>query len=180
MGCRDQQIVRQILLSLLVMLWGCGSSKETEKRTATTPSNEMENFEAKFRPSDYDVDMKVFFSELRRATEQKSIPSEPTVTEAPIIIPGFRVQLISTTNIDEANAKKAEAEAAFPTEWFYIAYDPPSYKLRAGNFQNRADAESYAAVLSSNGFPDAWIVPEKIIKNIHPKVVPPQEQIPPR
>ena len=167
-------------IAVCALLIGCGGSKELEKPRPTSPNSELNKYEAEFRPSDYDMDVKVFFSELRREKERKSIPSEPAATEAPIVVPGFRVQLLATGEIDEANAKKAEVEAAFPGEWFYIAYDPPTYKLRAGNFLNRTDADMYAKLLSEKGFPDAWIVPERVFKNIQPRPTPQlQEQPPP-
>ncbi len=173
-------MMRACVFFLTLLVWGCSSPKETAKKSDTsTTENEMATYETGFRPSDYDVDTKVFFSELKRESERKSIPSEPAVIEPPIIVSGFRVQLLSTTNIDEANTRKAEAEAAFPTEWFYIAYDPPAYKLRAGNFLNRADAESYMTFLSENGYLDAWVVPEKVVKNIQPKLIPTPRQEPP-
>jgi len=173
-------MLRVCVFFFAISLWGCSSSKEAEKKSdASAAENEMAIYESGFRPSDYDVDVKVFFSELKRESERKAIPSEPAVIEPPIIASGFRVQLLSTANIEEANTKKAEAEVMFPTEWFYIAYDPPAYKLRAGNFLNRAEAESYMTILSENGYPDAWVVPEKVIKNIQPKLIPIPEQEPP-
>ncbi|MBF8248556.1 MAG: SPOR domain-containing protein, partial [Bacteroidetes bacterium] len=55
--------------------------------------------------------------------------------------------------------------------------DPPSYKLRVGNFLNRADAEVYAQTFAAQGFPDAWVVPERVIKNIQPRPIPQQQDL---
>jgi hypothetical protein len=142
----------------------CGGSKETEKRTPPTSDN-SNKYEDEFRPSDFDIDAKIFFSELRKENEKKAVSTEQVVTESPTVVAGFRVQLFATEEIDVANAKKAAAEAEFPEELFYIAYDPPTYKLRAGNFLNRADADAYAKILSERGYPDAWVVPERVFKN---------------
>ncbi len=87
----------------------------------------------------------------------------------PILVQGFRVQLFSTSQIDEVNAKKARAEAAFPEQWFYVVYEAPMYKLRGGNFVHRTEADSYAKYLTNKGFPDAWVVPEKILTNPQPR-----------
>lgn len=141
----------------------------------------MEEYEKDFRPSDYDMDVRVFLSEMKKGKDVKVNPAEPAVVEPLIIVPGYRVQLIATPEIDDANAKKLEAEAAFPGQWFYLEYDPPTYKLRAGNFLNRTDADSYARYLAENGYPDAWIVPERVVKNIQPRVIPqPQDLSPPK
>ncbi len=141
----------------------------------------MDEYEKDFRPSDYDMDVKVFLSEMKKGKDVRVNPAEPVVVEPPVVVPGYRVQLFATPEIDEANAKKNEAETAFPGQWFYLEYDPPTYKLRAGNFLNRNDADSYARYLAENGFPDAWIVPERVVKNIQPRIAPqPQELSPPK
>ena len=96
--------------------------------------------------------------------KERTNPYDP-----PIVVQGFRVQLFSTPEIDEANAKKAQAEAAFPDEWFFVVYDQPTYKVRGGNFVNRSAADAFAKHLTQKGFPDAWTVPEKIVKNPRPR-----------
>jgi hypothetical protein len=174
MGHITQQIIVKHLsiIAACVLLVGCGGSKELDKSRSTTIKSESARFEEEFRPSEYDKDVKVFFSELRKDKGRNATAPEATITEAPIIVTGFRVQLLSTGDIDEVNAKKAEVEAAFPEEWFYVAYDPPTYKLRAGNFFRRGDAEMNAKIFADKGFPDAWVVPEHVLKNTLPRVTP--------
>ncbi len=163
------------LLSLIsialgsALLASCSSTKETERSRDAEAEAELKRYEQSFRPSDHDIDPKIFLSELKREKEKEGLPHDPAVTEAPVVVQGFRVQLLATTSIDEANSRKAEAEAAFPEQWFYITFDAPAYKLRAGNFVNRADAEQYAKAMSEQGFPDAWTVPDRVIKNIKPR-----------
>jgi hypothetical protein len=171
-----------IIATLPLLFFGCGGSKELEKPKIPSAENGDTANESVFRPSEYDMDVKVFFSELRKEKERKAIPSEPALLEPAVIVPGFRVQLFATEDIDEANLKKAEAEAAFPEEWFYIVFDPPAYKLRSGNFLSRPEADEYAKLLADNFFPDAWVVPERVIKNIKPRPLQqvPQEQQPPK
>jgi hypothetical protein len=84
------------------------------------------------------------------------------------MVPGFRVQLVATSSIDEVNTRKTQAEEEFPGEWFYIEFDPPSYKLRAGNFQTRFDADRFARTLAARGFGDAWTVPEHVFQSPPP------------
>lgn len=169
-----------VIAAITIVLAGCGGSKELE-RPKPSGRTEMEEYEKDFRPSDYDMDVRVFLSEMKKGKDVKVNPAEPAVVEPLIIVPGYRVQLIATPEIDDANAKKLEAEAAFPGQWFYLEYDPPTYKLRAGNFLNRTDADSYARYLAENGYPDAWIVPERVVKNIQPRVIPqPQDLSPPK
>ncbi len=157
-------------LILLLLMIGCGSAKRAEQSEHTSESSTLEEYEADFRPSDYDVELGVVFSELRKEEGKKNAPAEITPTvETPVFVPGYRVQLFATTDIDEAASQKATAESAFPDEWFYIEYDPPTYKLRAGNFLSRAEAEAFARTLQSTGYPDAWVVPDRVQKNAPPR-----------
>lgn len=170
-----QRYIHILTAAVTVFAAGCSSSKETEKSKAPTPTTtELQRYESDFRPSDYDVDAKTFLSDLRKEKELKSKQPEQPTAEPIVTVPGFRVQMFASSEIDSANARKLEAETAFPGEWFYVVYDPPTYKLRAGNFLTRADADVYAQFVAENGFPDAWIVPERVYKNIGPRHAPQQ------
>lgn len=161
------------------LLAGCSSTRETERTHTDDADAELKRHELSFRPSDYDIDPTIFLSELKRDKEREGLPHDPAVTEPPVVVQGFRVQLLATMSIDEANARKAEAEAAFPEQWFYITFDAPTYKLRAGNFINRAEAEQYAKVMAEQGFPDAWTVPDRVVKNIKPRLQLSPSDLPP-
>lgn len=147
------------------MLSACSSSKKADK-TETGSSTSLHDFEADFRPSDHEGDAADIFAYLRSEREtSEAPPAVTTIPEMPLLVTGYRIQLYATNDIDEANARKAGAEAAFPNEWFYIEYDPPTYKLRAGNFLSRSEAEMFLQTLQSTGYPDAWIVPDRVLKN---------------
>lgn len=159
-----------LMLVIGLTMAGCGSTKKAQHSEASSEASALEEYEAEFQPSDYDVDVAAVFSELRKEKEKEPPPAEAGSTvEAPIFVPGYRVQLFATTDIDEANSQKAMAQAAFPNEWFYIEYDPPTYKLRAGNFLSRTDAEAFAQALQSSGYSDAWVVPDRVQKNAPPR-----------
>jgi hypothetical protein len=159
-----------ILLITFLMITGCGGAKQAQQTEASSESSVLEEYEAGFRPSDYDVDAGKVFSDLRKEKDRQSSSSEsgPTV-EPPVYVSGYRVQLLATTDIDEATSQKVAAEAAFPYEWFYIEYDPPTYKLRAGNFLSRSEAEAFTQILQSKGYPDAWVVPDRVQANAPPR-----------
>lgn len=151
------------------LLAGCAAPKETAK-PAPALDETLKRYEAEFRPSDYDPEPagKAGRTGVETITEPDTSSVETTSGDSREMVPGFRVQIFSSANIDEANAKKAEGEASFPEEWFYVEYDPPTYKVRAGNFQNRFEAERFAKQASARGFQDAWTVPERVYKQPPP------------
>lgn len=160
--------MRQLIIVVAAFaLAGCSSSKQAQGPSGGGVSTaELAKHEADFRPSDYDP-----LPDSISATRMEMMPGETsqpadTSQEAPLeLVQGFRVQLFSSREIDEAKEKKAEAETQFPGEWFYLEYDPPIYKIRAGNFTNRFDAEQLRGLLAEKGYPDAWVVPEKVYKH---------------
>ena len=154
------------------LMTGCSSSPEATRGTSpSAPGDALGRWEADFRPSDHDT---LAASAQRPGTAQRAGMSD-TLSNAPPagdeseLVAGFRVQIFSTTDIDEANQKKAEAEADFPAEWFYMQYDPPAYKIRGGNFLERYEAERFARQAIEKGFKDSWAVPEKVLRHPEPR-----------
>lgn len=56
---------------------------------------------------------------------------------------GFRLMIISTTSRDEAIAAKTKVYTYFPELKAYLWHQSPYYKLKAGNFKEREEAEEY-------------------------------------
>ena len=162
-----------ILLGMAIWLSGCGAQKEAARESTPAPGAELRAFEADFNPSSLDPEP--------GTPAKASRPDSSAVADGPAtdLLPaqvetalGFRVQVFSTTNIDEASAKKTELEEAIPHERVYLEYDPPTYKIRVGNFLNRYDADRFVRYLADKGFAGAWAVPQRVLKN--PPPIPPQ------
>ena len=155
----------------------CASSTEGRKTNdAAEYTKELHKYEATFQPSDYNPDVGKLLKEEKESTSlQGDVPPEQVTEQPAEFVQGFRVQIYSSTSIDEANVQFTEAQGIFPMEWFYLVYDPPAYKIRAGNFLTRFDAEKFVKQLSDRGYRDAWVVPEKVLKNPPPKPLLPEE-----
>jgi len=61
---------------------------------------------------------------------------------------GFRLMVISTISRDEAVAAKTKIYTYFPELKAYLWHQSPYYKLKAGNFKERKDAEEYQRKLN--------------------------------
>ncbi len=72
-------------------------------------------------------------------------------------VAGYRIQLASTRNEQEARIVKQEALLKFD-EKVYTAFDNPYYKVRIGNCVSRLEAESLQQKAIEEGFIDAWVV----------------------
>jgi hypothetical protein len=62
---------------------------------------------------------------------------------------GFRLLVINTNKRDEAISAKSKLYQFFPELKSYLLYQSPYYKVKAGNFKERKDAESYQKKLNA-------------------------------
>jgi len=86
-------------------------------------------------------------------TKQAQI-NEETSRDARKTAKGFRLMIISTNNRDEAISAKAKVYTYFPELKAYLWHQSPYYKVKAGNFKDRKEAEAYQKRLNvyfSNG-----------------------------
>lgn len=74
--------------------------------------------------------------------------NEETSREARKSGKGFRLMIISTISRDEAIAAKTKIYTYFPELKAYLWHQSPYYKLKAGNFKERKDAEEYQKKLN--------------------------------
>jgi len=146
---------------------GCSGSQKSARDSSAEAVEEVHGYEADFHPSDHDPDHAPVTGTpaLNGHRPDSATGGEPSPNADEEYVQGFRVQVFSTSSIDAAKAKQAEARSYFPGEWFYMQYDPPAYKIRAGNFRQRFEADRFARLAAEKGFTDAWTVPEKVFKN---------------
>jgi hypothetical protein len=76
---------------------------------------------------------------------------------------GFRLMIISTNNREEAYAAKTKVLKFFPELKAYMWYQSPYFRLKAGNFKDQKDAESYQRRMN-NYFPKGVFVMKDIIE----------------
>jgi hypothetical protein len=56
---------------------------------------------------------------------------------------GYRVQVVSTSNRDQAFKIKGELLSRFPDQKSYTLFQSPNFKVRIGNFLKKDDAEKF-------------------------------------
>ena len=74
---------------------------------------------------------------------------------------GFRLQIIETSSVDEANLNLRKFREAL-TDSVYMIFEAPFYKLQYGNFVTKKDAEIEKLKLNREGYQDIWIVRSRI------------------
>lgn len=143
-----------------LLFLGCSSAKQT---AASSGSKSAREYEKEFDPRKYDPKEQP----AAKGGSQKSSPAE---REQPAIAPaerverlaGYRVQIYSTYDLDDAVRTKGMSQAMLDSMRVYMVYDAPVYKIRVGDFLTKSDADAAKQALRGKGFNDAWIVPDQI------------------
>ena len=69
--------------------------------------------------------------------------NEVTTRNARRFVPGFRILVVNTNDRNKALSAKSKLYQAFPDLNVYLMYQAPFYKLKAGNFRERKEADDY-------------------------------------
>lgn len=76
---------------------------------------------------------------------------------------GFRILIISTNNREEALTAKTKVYTYFPELKAYLWYQSPYFRVKAGNFKDRKDAEAYQRRMSIY-FPKGVFIMKDVIE----------------
>lgn len=89
--------------------------------------------------------------------------NEATTRESRRTDKGFRILIISTNSREEAIAAKTKVYSNFPELKAYLWHQSPYYKVKAGNFKDRKDAETYQRKLNPF-FPKGVFIMKDVIE----------------
>lgn len=76
---------------------------------------------------------------------------------------GYRLMIISTNSRDEAIAAKTKVYTYFPELKAYLWYQSPYFRVKAGNFKDRKDAEAYQRRMNTY-FPKGVFIMKDVIE----------------
>jgi len=75
---------------------------------------------------------------------------------------GYRVQVLSTDNIDEANLVRSEIYEQTSRKEVYVIFEPPFYKVKVGDFASKSEAENLRFKLNQLGYTESKVVQETV------------------
>jgi hypothetical protein len=76
-------------------------------------------------------------------------------------MPGYRIQIYFGSQRSKANELRARFAARFPNINAVVSYHQPNFKVRAGDFRTRMEAQSKLEMIEKE-FPGAFVVPDEI------------------
>lgn len=75
---------------------------------------------------------------------------------------GYRIQVLNTTNRNDALSAKARLLSLYPDHKTYLMYQAPYFKLRIGNFTERKDADALKKELGKLFPTGVFVIPSDI------------------
>lgn len=69
----------------------------------------------------------------------------------------FRIQIIASKSRSEVNDIKAKFSSKYPEIPVFVNFSPPTFRLRAGNFISREDAQTFLTEIRKS-YPASFIV----------------------
>jgi hypothetical protein len=159
---------RYFLTAAVLFTLSCSAYGQSESDTLGQPrSQRLEFYEQQFKPSLYDTE--IYLYKKNDSTKSYGRSIDQLTSAPPETLQGFRIQLLATNNFDDANTTRNVLTASFPDLWIYLVFEAPTYKIRVGDFVNRAEAKPLLDIFQGQGYRKAWIVPDRIINNQPPK-----------
>ena len=174
-------IIKKLLFAgiilLTILMVGCASSKqsqEEEKLKYEQPKYEqpkdkthtLSEYESTFNPVDFDQEIESAKKAKHQEQKQQNpliIPKDSLIVQEEVV-EGFRIQIFSSSNLDEISLMKNLALEKFVGDSIYVVYDAPVYKVRIGDFVNRYEANQRLPEFVEKGYRDAWVVPDRIVQ----------------
>ena len=77
-------------------------------------------------------------------------------------VSGYRVLILTTDNLEEANDKRSETYFKTIQKEVYVTFDPPFYKVMVGDFTDYTTAKNLSFKLNQMGYSEARVVNESV------------------
>ena len=89
--------------------------------------------------------------------------NEETTRNSRRSMPGYRIQIVNTTDRNLAIDAKTKVYQLYPELKAYLLFQSPYYRIKVGNFRARSEAESYIKSLQRD-FPGTIFIIKDIIE----------------
>ena len=142
------------------------SNKEEKKETSSKEKNK-ENFDLTPYRATFNVKEKkgstgasekpdVWYNYETKAANDTSSPQ--IVSQ----INGYRVQVFSTDNLEEADSLRSKLYMMTNQKAIYITFEPPFYKVKVGDFLKISEAKDLSFKLNQLGYSEARVINDKV------------------
>ena len=161
------------ITAITILLIGCSAStgsryetkKETGKETSTEVTKEVtEDFDITPFQTEIDIEAPPIATDKLPSDVWYGYGDQSSVNERIIVgtTDGYRVQVLSTDDLDEANRIRAEVYEKTTRKEVYVIFEPPFYKVKVGDFTSKTDADNLRFKLNQLGYTESKVVQETV------------------
>jgi len=79
-----------------------------------------------------------------------------------VTVDGYRVLVVATDNLEDANSVRADILAKIKRKEVYISFEPPFYKVKVGDFTDLTESDNLKFRLNQLGYTKARVVQETV------------------
>lgn len=169
------KIFYAVFIIFALLLYACSASTDTRYSKDSQGKEIKKEKTETAREDDFDITPYKTTIEIREKTSNpKNIPFDvwygydetpeiQTSTSPADTVPGYRVEVISSDNLEEVNAVRTDVYFKTNEKSLYIIFEPPFYVLRVGDCKTINDAKALSFKLNQLGFSGTKIVNDLII-----------------
>jgi len=164
------------LFGLLILFAGCSAStgsryettKDSSAQTTTTETETTKDIEEDFDITPYEPEIDIVAPPITTDKLPPDVWYEYSTVSADSSLKisgttdGYRVQVISTDDIDKANSIRGEIYERTTRKEVYVIFEPPFYKVKVGDFTSKAEAENLRFRLNQIGYTESKVVQETV------------------
>src|SRR5574338_389336 len=168
------------VLAIFFIFYSCaastGSRYQKDEKIKIDETSSIKNDEVKETSLKEDFDItpyktKIVIPEKKISTSTKNqnvwfdYGSPTTDTKTKTLVgtdAGFRVLVLTSDNLEEANQIKADVYFSENSYEVYIDFEPPFYKVKVGDFTSQKLADELRFKLNQLGYKDAKVIKDTI------------------
>lgn len=162
------------IAGLFILITGCsastGSRYETkEEKPATTTIEKKKEITEDFDITPYETEIDIQVPPISEEKlpadvwyEYNSTTSDSSGKNIVGTTDGYRVQVLSTDDIDEANLVRSQIYQHTTRKEVYVIFEPPFYKVKVGDFTSKTEAENLRFKLNQLGYTESKVVQETV------------------
>jgi hypothetical protein len=164
-----------IFILLALVIYSCSASTDTRYAKDTEKEKSKTKEEATVAEDNFDIIQfrtKIKIPEADRKIKDKpdlwfdypdTVSAKQTSNKTVVdTMQGYRVQVISTDDLEEANGIRSQIYFKTNEKAVYVIFEPPFYVVRVGDCKNINDAKALSFKLSQLGFAGTKVVNDVI------------------
>jgi hypothetical protein len=173
-----KQLYIFFLVTFTIFYSGCSASiddrfnRQSEKKVEITITPPSQNLEEDFDFTSYETDIETVLIPIQKKQLQTTInksnlwftldDDEISKKTKYVRKKGFRVQILSTDNFNQADSLRSIVYFKTNHKNIYIDYESPFYKVKVGDYINATSAHELGFKLRQLGFQTTLIVTDSV------------------